>query len=115
MSVRNPHTGRFVPTKIRLNWKAIREELDSQAWEKSWDGDREERLCFIGTVFNLMPSGKYYMPWACSNVEEWEAEADEEARESLERECDKRGLFLTCSEGDPCDLLVGESRDVEEK
>ena len=24
---------------------------------------------FIGTCFNIMPSGKYYMPFACSNVE----------------------------------------------
>jgi len=24
--------------------------------------------CYLGTVFALCPSGKYYMPWACSNV-----------------------------------------------
>ncbi len=24
---------------------------------------------FVGTVFSLTPSGKYYMPWACSNVQ----------------------------------------------
>ena len=23
---------------------------------------------FIGSVFGIMPSGKYYTPWACSNV-----------------------------------------------
>lgn len=27
------------------------------------------KTVFIGTCFNIMPSGKYYMPFACSNVE----------------------------------------------
>jgi hypothetical protein len=33
------------------------------------DPDREERQVFIGTVFGLSPSGKYYLPFACSNVD----------------------------------------------
>ena len=34
------------------------------------DDDRQMvQSVFLGTVFSIMPSGKYYMPWACSNVE----------------------------------------------
>jgi len=32
------------------------------------DGDGQMRSNYMGTVFSLTPSGKYYMPWACSNV-----------------------------------------------
>lgn len=52
-----------------LDIAAIRRELDEEDWQPSSDDPgREERCVFLGTVFALMPSGKYYMPWACSNV-----------------------------------------------
>lgn len=33
------------------------------------DAHRHEGMFFLGTVFSVMPSGKYYMPFSCSNVE----------------------------------------------
>ena len=33
------------------------------------DDRRMVQSVFLGTVFSIMPSGKYYMPWACSNLE----------------------------------------------
>lgn len=53
-----------------LDWKNIRENLDSTPWTESSDNPgTEERTCYIGTVFSLYPSGKYYLPFACSNVD----------------------------------------------
>lgn len=95
--------------------------------------------CFIGTVFSLTPSGKYYLPFACSNVEDcsrchgtgkttngedctWccglgsrEAYLDELWQEELDRQCDRVGLFSFSGDGDPCDLFVGMVRDVPER
>jgi hypothetical protein len=61
---------------------------------------------FIGTVFYVMPSGKFYMPWACSNITWLEAAQDHCFREGLESELDKHGFWLESGEGDPCDLFI---------
>ncbi len=60
---------------------------------------------FLGTVFALYPSGKYYTPWACSNVTEDEADADAEYAELLEAEADAAGGWVESGEGDPCDIF----------
>jgi len=51
------------------NIQSIVESMESSDWEDTFDGDRQERRVFLGTVFSLTPSGKYYLPFACSNVE----------------------------------------------
>lgn len=51
-----------------IDLAALRKELDGEAWEPSDEPDREIRRVYLGTVFTLMPSGKYYTPFACSNV-----------------------------------------------
>ena len=90
----------------------------------------EVRCTFVGTVFNVMPSGKYYMPWACSNVEPCnrckgtgcdfcghqgsrEAFEDTLMIEALEEYAAKKGLAIESGEGDPCDLFLCEYRDTE--
>lgn len=47
--------------------KELREKLDQQPWERV-EADREERAIFLGSVFNVYPSGKYYQPFACGNL-----------------------------------------------
>ncbi len=102
--------------KTGFDWAKIRAALDGETWEADpWNPGTECRSFYLGTVFSVMPSGKYYMPWACSNVTEEEANKDEEFMEALEKEADAIGCYVTSSEGDPCDLLVMESRDVEDE
>jgi len=77
---------------------------------------------YLGTVFNMFPSGKYYTPWACSNVEPCprckgegcnfcgnlgsrEAYEDEIFREELEKQAEKYGGWVRSGEGDPCDIF----------
>lgn len=60
---------------------------------------------FLGTVFSLFPSGKYYTPFACANITEEEAEEDELYSEALETLAGKHGGWIDPGEGDPCDIF----------
>ena len=72
--------------------------------------DEEPIYCaYIGSVFSIYPSGKYYMPFAHSNVTAKEALLDEVYREALEEVLDKHGLFAVSGEGDPCDIFFCKS------
>lgn len=82
-----------------IDWTAVRKDLDSQEWQDTYDGDRQERLSFLGTVFHLYPSGKYYMPFACSNVEVCETCA--------------QASDAPCDEDSPCVPPIGYDEDEE--
>lgn len=106
--------GRTVKMETGLSNEGIRKALDQEEWIQV-ERDREERTIYIGTVFNLTPSGKYYMPWACSNVTEAEADKDVEWYDAVQEQLEEIDCYLQHGEGDPCDLLVGECRDIEER
>ena len=78
---------------------------------ESWAMDEPYETQYMGSVFTVTPSGKYYMPWANSNVNIIEAAKDSMFYEIVERELDKLGYWLESGEGDPCDLFV--SRSIE--
>lgn len=69
---------------------------------------------YLGTVMNLAPSGKYYMPW-CSNFTAKEAEDDERWYAALDAIAEKHGGWIENGEGDPCDIffVVGIDQDEE--
>jgi hypothetical protein len=87
-----------IESKLGIGWHNIREEMKTQPWEKI-DEFTEERRIYLGTVMGLTPSGKYYTPWACSNVEVCEACA-----KASDAPCDDTAP-CTGSSGDP---LTGE-------
>jgi hypothetical protein len=114
-----------------IDWESVVAELSSQEWEDVELGI-QERQVFLGTVFALYPSGKYYTPWACSNLDPCEdcggkgcdecggigsreAHEDETFRETLEAEAEERGLWIAGGEGDPCDIFAGERRDTPDE
>lgn len=70
---------------------------------------------FLGTCFSLTPSGKYYMPWACSNVTEAEANRDEAWNEALEEAANHFGGWIESGEGNPCDYFFVKACEVEEE
>lgn len=90
-----------------LDFDKIRAALDKEDWVFRSELGAHVRQIFIGTCFALTPSGKYYMPWT-TNASEEEAERDQEWFDTVETALEKRGMFLTSGEGDPCDLLVAE-------
>ena len=88
----------------RWNWRRAMHCALSNI-EQDDDGEPVARV-FIGSVFSLYPSGKYYMPWACSNVTEAEAEQDEAYREALEDVSGAHGMWAESGEGDPTDIFL---------
>lgn len=96
-----------------LDFDAIRADLDAAEWLPDPDArDQEIRSVFLGTVFTLTPSGKYYAPFACGNVSEEEAAEDEAWREAAETGLEAIGAFLASGEGAPCDMFAQEVRDA---
>lgn len=98
-----------------FNTEQIRDEMNSEDWEDDFENYMQRRSLFIGTVFSLCPSGKYYTPWAYSNVTEEEANQDEAWYEQAKEELDSIGCLLESGEGDPCDLYAVEYRDSPEE
>ena len=69
--------------------------------------DKEDlAVLYVGSVLDLLPSGKYYTPWACNNVTEEEVEADEAWWEAFNAELAKHNAWSETYEGDPLDVLV---------
>lgn len=60
---------------------------------------------YIGSVMNIYPSGKYYMPWS-TNVTEAEAAKDEAFGNAFEKAAAKFNIYLQSGEGDPTDLFL---------
>ena len=96
-------------------------------WEtgEDWEGNKIKSY-FLGTVFCLYPSGKYYMPFACSNVElcpkckgegcdfcghlgSREAFEDSVFTENLEHYASKHNCWIQSGEGNPCDVFLCKS------
>ena len=112
--------------RCRENAADVMRELESDGCTITSDGeivgehydisDSLYGVAFLGTVFTIMPSGKYYMPWACSNVTESEATQDEAYMLALERAAEKHGGWVMSGEGDPCDLFFAMNitpREIE--
>jgi hypothetical protein len=106
---------------------AIEEHKHFVATESNLDDYKDEDgnvMVFVGTVFSLTPSGKYYLPFACSNVDlcprckgkgcsycgelgSKEAYEDEVWQETFDMILNAQGYFSCNGEGDPCDIFVG--------
>lgn len=48
-------------------WDEIKTQMEQQEWEDNRDGDGQVRFVYLGSLIN--PSGKYYLPFACSNLD----------------------------------------------
>lgn len=124
---------------IRANAKAIIDNNinalgDAEIQDGFYDGEKVQ-LTFLGTVVALAPSGKYYTPWASSNLklcpkcngEEGKADdctychgfgsreyyEDNVFYEYLHQYAEQYECWIMQGEGDPCDLFLG--RNVEER
>lgn len=64
------------------------------------------RMIYVGSCFALAPSGKYYMPWAHSNVSAKEALKDEIYWEAFTDWLEEHDLWFESGEGDPTDVFI---------
>jgi hypothetical protein len=108
----------------------VKDNLDTAEVEIDCEGNRIQRT-FLGEVTNLYPSGKFYTPWANSNVEicltcakaqdlpcdetspcstlpdhHCEACKDAEWMNQAAWELASIGAFLESGEGDSCNLFA---------
>ena len=96
-------------------WDNILSELENPDDDNIVDDDFNDckyASLYVGSVLNLYPSGKFYTPWACSNIENVrEALLDECYREALESKLDSLGLWMQSGEGDFLDVFFCKSLD----
>ena len=69
---------------------------------------------YIGSVFNVTPSGKYYMAFASSNISVKEAAIDEFWREKFESVLQEEGCWDECGEGCSTDMFICKAYEPPE-
>ena len=96
----------FLWSAIHENIEENHESIEPLNQHEVEEFDDEPIYCvYVDSVFSLYPSGKYYMPFAHSNVTAKEALLDEVYCEALDEILEKHGLFAQSGEGDPCDIF----------
>jgi hypothetical protein len=104
------------------NFAAIADECRRNAKDadcREDNGDSWTAYCYLGSVLNIAPSGKYYMPWT-SNQTSADETRDGAFWEAFEEIADKHGLGIGQPEncGDGCDcfaFMCVEKTDDEEQ
>lgn len=90
-----------------IDWEALKAEIEASDTIEDECGN-EVKSVYLGSVFSLSPSGKYYTPFASSNVTVKEAERDEEWYAALEKTAEQHGLFIESGQGDPTDIIASK-------
>jgi len=93
------------------DWEAVLKEVRSNCFLN--DCDEIEGRCYLGSVLNLYPSGKYYMPW-CTNQTRNDEIKDSCYQEALEKVANDFDLFITGSDGDGLDVCAGQMVDYDD-
>ena len=83
----------------QFDWPAIVVEAGMNAEPDSYDDHALYGRVFLGTVFALSPSGKYYAPWDTLPTQ------DSIFYDALNVVAEQHGGWIECGEGDPCDLF----------
>ena len=111
------------PEEDRAKWyEQYKEEFES--WNWGWMKNEAERdmavdldnpdmlvgMVFIGSLTSVTPSGKFYTPFAHSNITEYEANRDEAWHSALEAVAEKHDMAVMYNDGD---VFVGVWKDNE--
>lgn len=89
------------------DWARLhREALNNPyaGWDSAINDEHDMGSAYLGSSLNLSPSGKYYTPFANSNVTTREAYRDEQWFAALEQVAVEHHGWIECGEGDPTDL-----------
>jgi len=88
-----------------FNMMELETAFEKAVPEQDECGDMIKRV-FLGSVCDLIPSGKFYAAYALSNVTEVEAEEDSKWYDRVTYEFDVIGACLENGDGDPTDLFA---------
>lgn len=84
--------------------------VEKQCKEYSAEEDGETiGFCLLGSVFEIMPSGKYWTWWAYGNTSQHERIKDTAYSEALEKVASNHHYWIQSGEGDACDLFICKS------
>ena len=99
------------------DWKALKDSAMNNChvdhYEIQYDTPYVIASAFLGSVFALYPSGKYYMPW-CTNQTIKDMVRDQAYNDALEEVAESNGMWITCGEGDPCDIFAQLAIDPDD-
>lgn len=88
------------------NWDIIKKECEGNLfWDEYMDPDSLIGTCILGTVFTLLPSGKYYTSFTTSHTF-FDIVKDELYHEILAIVAEEYGLYIRGNDHDPCDLCA---------
>ena len=92
----------------RWNWPMIEADSKKNAVHKDCsegcDADGHMGMCFLGTVMNVFPSGKFYTLWT-TNQTTRDVDRDERFSIALNKAAELHGGYIENGEGDPTDLF----------
>ena len=101
---------------LRKKWGAEIDHYVSEVrrhpawWEKydsGWDSEESDlEAIFFGSVFSVMPSGKYYVVGLTSNQSWRDVVQDYYFTELLEQKFEQQDWWVEAGEGDPTDLFL---------
>jgi len=92
------------------DWPGLIADLQAQDTSPFEFDQIETESTFIGTVFALAPSGKYYVPYASHNVTDAQIDDDTAFYRALDDVAESQGCFIE-NGPDPCDILL--VREIE--
>ena len=100
-----------------FNWDNIQAMLDDPSDDMIVDdewNDSKYTALYVGSILSIFPSGKYYLPFACSNIENVrEALLDECYQDALNEKLEGLGMWSENGEGNPLDVFSCKSIDEE--
>lgn len=111
--------------KASIDWKQVLRDFKNPDYHEEVDG-YIKCSSYLGSVFTIMPSGKYWTVWAASNVDQREQIKDTAFMWALEhvvtnkgnkepkddsfhgeyRGLGNYGMMVESGEGDACDLFI---------
>lgn len=101
-----------------FDWEGIKQECLNSLEEDYENPNQLIGACYLGSIMDLFPSGKYYMPWTSNQTEE-DTFQDEIYGEALDTVANEYGLYISSGETDPTDVLAylvvdkGEENETE--
>lgn len=120
----SPTLGYYNPEDFEMEFENDPRDWDWEAAVKEAKGNPQEPedsfsepygSVYLGTVMSIMPSGKYWTCWACSNVTEKEELADEAYNDILNECAEAAGGWIESGlNGDLCDLFFCVPLDSDE-
>lgn len=92
------------------NWPSIQKRCEDNLETDPDDSSQQVGYAWIGTVFGVMPSGKFYMPWT-TNQTSSDVHRDCAFTAALEDIAEEYGLFVGSPDGaDGADMHIGVSQ-----